>query len=65
MDVSSIARLASDMQANQLQQQVGTAVLRRALDMQATSAAQLLQALPEVGAAQLPPHLGQNVNTTA
>jgi hypothetical protein len=65
MEISSIANLATSMEAVRTDQEVGIAVLKKALDMQATSAAALLQALPPVQSANLPPHLGQKVNTTA
>jgi hypothetical protein len=65
MEISSIANLATSMEAVRTDQEVGIAVLKKALDMQATSAAALLQALPPVQPANLPPHLGQKVNTTA
>lgn len=61
METMDIARLASSMAQMQLQQQVGVAVLKKALDAQASGALALLQALPPV----LPAHLGQNINTTA
>ena len=66
MDVSSIASAATDMQASRLQQEVSTTVLKKALDLQAAAAAQLIAALPQTtSAANLPANLGQNVNTTA
>ena len=66
MDVNSIASVATDMQASRLQQEVSTTVLKKALDLQASAAAQLIAALPQTTpAANLPANLGQNVNTTA
>ena len=46
---------------------VGLSVLKKAIDMQAQSAAALVNALsqPEKNSTNLPPNLGQNVNTTA
>jgi hypothetical protein len=61
MDVSGIAQLATGMAQARNEQAIGIAVLRRAMDIQTASAAALLQALPP----NLPPHLGQNINTTA
>jgi hypothetical protein len=65
MEINSIANLATAMETSKTGQAVGIAVLKKALDAQAASAASLLAALPPVQAASLPPHLGQNVNTTA
>ena len=49
--------------------EIGIAVLKKALDSQAQSAAALINALPQPdktpSSNNLPPHLGQNVNTTA
>ena len=42
---------------------VGIAVLKKAIDMQAQGAAQLIQSLPQLPAN--PPHLGNHVNTFA
>lgn len=47
---------------------VGMAVLKKAMDIQAQNAAALIAALPQPpqqSAANLPPNLGQNINTTA
>lgn len=46
---------------------VGLSVLKKALDLQAQNAAALISALPQPqkDSANLPPNLGQNVNTTA
>jgi hypothetical protein len=65
MEISGIASLATRIETTRANQEVGIAVLNKALDVQATSAATLLQALPPVQSAKLPAHLGQNVNTTA
>lgn len=43
---------------------VGIAVLKKAMDSQASAAAQLIEALP-TPASKLPAHLGRNVNTVA
>lgn len=64
MDVTSIARAASEMAQTKTEAAVQTAVLRKALDIEAQAAQALLQALPPVPAAN-PPHLGQNVDTRA
>jgi hypothetical protein len=45
---------------------VGVAVLKKALDSESASALALINALPQpAAAANLPPNLGQNVNTVA
>ena len=65
MNVSNIAGLATAMAENNTRQAVEVAVLKKAMDVQASGAAALLAALPPVTAPNLPPHLGQSVNTTA
>ena len=67
MDVNGIAGVATAMAELNTSQAVGTAVLKKAMDLNATSALALIEALPDVSqsAANLPPHLGRNVNTTA
>jgi hypothetical protein len=65
MEISGIANLATRIDTARTNQEVGITVLKKALDVQATNAAALLQALPPVQPANLPRHLGQNVNTTA
>lgn len=47
---------------------VGMTVLKKAMDIQAQSAMALIAAIPQPpqqSAANLPPNLGQNINTTA
>ncbi|MEN3294761.1 MAG: hypothetical protein V7642_4014 [Burkholderiales bacterium] len=65
MEINGIVNLSTAMETTRTGQAVSIAVLKKALDTQATSAAALIQALPPVQPASLPPHLGQNVNTTA
>jgi hypothetical protein len=65
MDVMGIAKLATSIADTGLRQDVGIAVLKKAQDLQASTAAQLLQALPAVQSPNLPAHLGNHVNTTA
>ncbi|MBU3696549.1 YjfB family protein [Dechloromonas sp.] len=60
MDVSAIASLATEMSQNQTAQAVQIAVLKKAMDIEAQSAMQLLQAVPSN-----PPHLGNNVDLFA
>ena len=65
MEVNQIAQLATSLANNATNQAIGIAVLRKAMDVQASSAAAMLEALPPATGASLPAHLGQNVNTTA
>jgi hypothetical protein len=65
MEVQNIAQLATSLATTTTNQAISIAVLKKAMDAQASSAAALLQALPPVSGTNLPPHLGQNVNTTA
>ncbi|RJG06015.1 putative motility protein [Noviherbaspirillum cavernae] len=64
MEISSIANLATTMKTTRTEQEIGIAVLKKALHAEAASAAALIQALPPVQS-NLPPHLGQNINTKA
>jgi hypothetical protein len=63
MDVSAIASLATSMSQTRLAQEVSMAVLKKALDAQASSGLALVQALPQP--VNLPANLGQNINITA
>lgn len=45
------------------QNQIGMTVLKKAQEIDAQSALQLIQSIPNVQ--NLPSHLGQNINTTA
>lgn len=66
MDVNGIANLASGIAQAGTSQAIGITVLKKALDAQSESAAALIQAIePAPTAPNLPPHLGQNINTTA
>lgn len=62
MDSSQIASLSTSLSSYQLNSQVGTLVLRKALDAQETAATDLINQIP-----QLPsnPAIGRNINTTA
>lgn len=47
---------------------VGMTVLKKAVNIEAQAAVELINAVPpspQPSAANLPPHLGQNINTTA
>jgi hypothetical protein len=66
MDVMSIAKLATNIADTGLRQDVSIAVLKKAQDMQTSTAAQLLDAVQaSAPAPNLPAHLGKHVNTTA
>jgi hypothetical protein len=66
MDAVSIAKLATTMADTSNRTEVGYAVLKKAMDVQASSAQALIEAIPPATpAANLPSHLGQNINTTA
>jgi hypothetical protein len=66
MDVMGIATLATSIADTGTRQDVNMAVLKRAQDVQVSTAAQLLQTMPPpIPAPNLPAHLGNHVNTTA
>ena len=64
MDVMGIAKLATSIADTGTRQDVGIAVLKKAQEIQSSTAAQLLEAV-QASAPNLPAHLGRNVNTTA
>jgi hypothetical protein len=63
MDVSGIARLATSMAETGTSQQVDIAMLKKAQEIELSTATQLLDALPPVQ--NLPAHLGNTINTKA
>lgn len=66
MDVTGIANTATAMNDAKTDQAISIAVLKKAMDINATGALALIEAMPENSHIQsLPPHLGQNINTTA
>lgn len=66
MDVANIARLSTSMAETGNRSEVGLAVLKRAQEIQKTSATQMIATLEAVPQANnLPPHLGKTINTTA
>ncbi|MBB5369570.1 MULTISPECIES: YjfB family protein [unclassified Janthinobacterium] len=66
MDVGSIAQLSTTMAETGTRQAVGLSVLKKAQEVQSSTATALLAALPPVPAApNLPAHLGNRINTTA
>lgn len=66
MDVGSIAQLSTTMAETGTRNAVGMAVLKKAQDIQSSTATALIEALPPVPSApNLPSHLGNRINTTA
>ena len=66
MDLSSIAILSATIAETGIKQEVGIAMLKKAQEIDATTAASLIQALPAVPPLQnLPVHLGNTINITA
>ncbi|MDD2742456.1 MAG: YjfB family protein [Rhodocyclaceae bacterium] len=63
MDIANISSLSTALSQAKSGDAVGTLVLKKALDIQAQSAAQLIQALPQ--AASNPPNLGNSVDVKA
>lgn len=64
MDIAGVANVATALSQARVGDAVAIAVLRKALDIQAEGALQLLEALPQAAAGN-PPHLGNQVNTFA
>jgi hypothetical protein len=64
MDVDNIASVATGLTQQATVGAVGVLVLKKAMQIQADSAAALIEALP-APSSNLPAHLGQNINTTA
>lgn len=66
MDVTGIAQLSTTIADTGTKQAVGVAVLKKAQDIQASSAAALIEAIPPVPSTpNLPSHLGNTINTKA
>ena len=63
MDISGVASLSSAMSQAQSGDAVGTLMLKKAMDLQEQSAAQLLQTLPQT--ANNPPNLGNSIDVKA
>jgi len=67
MDVTGIARIATEMANFNAKEAVGIAVLKKAMDINAAGALALIEAIPDnsQSASNLPLNLGRNINTTA
>ena len=64
MDVSGIAKLATSIADTGVRQEIGIAVLKRAQQIESTTATQLLDAI-KAPTPNLPANLGRNIDTTA
>lgn len=64
MDISSVSSLSTAASQAQTGDAVSIAVLKKAIDLQAQGALQLIDSLPQP-TTNSPPHLGQGVNTFA
>lgn len=66
MDISGLSKVSTSVAETGTKRDVDVAVLKKSMDVAASTAAQLIQALPTVSpASNLPSHLGKNINTTA
>ncbi|MCC6070101.1 YjfB family protein [Massilia sp. GCM10020059] len=66
MDVAAIAKLSSSIAETGNRQEVQAAVLKRALQIEGSTATQLIDAVKTVPSVQnLPSNLGNTINTTA
>lgn len=63
MDVGNIPALATSMAQERTASAVSITVFKKTIDMQSDMAMSLIEAIPEVP--NLPPHLGNNINTKA
>lgn len=63
MDVASVSSLTTALSQAKTGDAVGTLVFKKAIDIQAQNAMQLLQALPQV--ANNPPNLGNSIDVKA
>ena len=64
MDISSVANASAVLSQANTGDALAVLVLKKAIDLQAQSALQLIQALPQA-TANNPPNLGQNINVFA
>lgn len=64
MDVMGIAKLATSVAETGTKQEVGYAMLKKAQQIEQSTAAQLLEGIKAVPQ-NLPPNLGNTINTTA
>jgi hypothetical protein len=64
MDVNSVQSSVSAMKGAEVATSVSNFVLKKAINLQAAGALALVEGVTSL-ASNLPPHLGQNVNTVA
>jgi hypothetical protein len=60
MEISNIVNFATTLSNNRISEEVGIAVLKKALDAGTTAALMLIEAIPP--APSLPSNLGQNID---
>jgi hypothetical protein len=65
MDVNNIASMAVTMANQRTADALGIAVLKKALEIQASSAMALINAMERPAADSRPPHLGNTIDTQA
>lgn len=65
MEISNVAKSAVSIADTGTKQEIGVAVLKKALQVEASTATALINAVQPAQPAKLPPHLGNKINTTA
>jgi len=65
MDISAIGRLSTALSETRQSQEIGTTVLKKALDLAAANAAALIASVPAPASSRLPAHIGNMVDVTA
>ncbi len=66
MDINSLTRLSTSVAETGIKQEVGLAMLKKAQQIQSSTASQLLNAVQSPPSIQnLPANLGNTINTTA
>jgi hypothetical protein len=66
MDVTGIAKLATSMAETGTKQEVDIAILKKAQQIETSTATQMIDAVKAIPTVQnLPDHLGNTINTTA
>ena len=66
MDINSLTRLSTSVAETGIKQEVGLAMLKKAQQIQSSTASQLLNAVRSPPSIQnLPANLGNTINTTA
>jgi hypothetical protein len=66
MDINSLTRLSTSVAETGIKQEVGLAMLKKAQQIQSSTASQLLNAVQSPPSVQnLPANLGNTINTTA